>query len=120
MSYAMINAGQVAKACRSYLNDRQQRQDNKREEMIVWEMARPRFFRTLFGLPSVTREAAKKALEEESFGKYGMITISGGMWAYRVECLLSLAEVSIVSGDGLVRLDSEMAGLLHSRFFLKE
>jgi hypothetical protein len=108
MSYTMLKASAVRAACQEYLNNRNLRIANKRDQLIRAAM-QPRWFRR-----GRTYEEAKQLLENgDLFSEYHLASISGGAWPAKVEQLYDLAKIA---GDGTVMVDAKHASLIADYF----
>lgn len=72
-SSAKFRVADVRRAVVAYSEWAKQYVERERERMIAEEVAKKRFFRTLFRLPPITREEAIEILESEFLSDYTML-----------------------------------------------
>lgn len=107
MSYANFPANVVIRACEGYLQARRDRIERKCEEFVNSLVGT----KTWFWSKPLTREQAKQECAEE----ISLERITGGLWAGKVEDLLSLAKMSKRCNTP-VAVNAELASLLENYF----
>ncbi len=107
MSYAELDAGMVAGACRDFLRAREQRIAQEREETIACHVG----YKKWFWSRPMTREQAEDFVEEELY----LIEITGGAWARDIRDLQALAEMA-EKNNSLVTVNANVARMLAPHF----